>query len=65
MENELFASATDWVAEIFGGIRLRYACAHCNTTPLRSVDFWRLTAEATARATRGHVENGIWARPCC
>eukprot|EP00974_Lingulodinium_polyedra_P043553 4182959-Lingulodinium_polyedra.AAC.1 len=29
-EGQFFASATDWVVELFGGIHLRYACARCH-----------------------------------
>eukprot|EP00974_Lingulodinium_polyedra_P125733 11195606-Lingulodinium_polyedra.AAC.1 len=45
MSDQLFASATDWNVELFGGIHLRYVCAHCRAMPMRSCDFWRLTAE--------------------
>eukprot|EP00974_Lingulodinium_polyedra_P095972 9302187-Lingulodinium_polyedra.AAC.1 len=33
--------------------------------PLRSCEFWRLTAEDATRAMRGHVEGGIWVCRCC
>eukprot|EP00974_Lingulodinium_polyedra_P090985 8822795-Lingulodinium_polyedra.AAC.1 len=33
--------------------------------PMRSCDFWRLTAEHVTRTVRGNHEKGIWACPCC
>eukprot|EP00974_Lingulodinium_polyedra_P099907 9678755-Lingulodinium_polyedra.AAC.1 len=63
MEDELCASAADWVVELFGGIHLRYAHARCDGMPLRSCDFWRLANEGATRGMAGSQQGGIWACP--
>eukprot|EP00974_Lingulodinium_polyedra_P066055 6390803-Lingulodinium_polyedra.AAC.1 len=60
LRHKMYASATDWIVELMGGIQFRYTRPSCKLMPIKSCRRWRISHAA---GLGGSSQQGAWAMP--